>query len=416
MITGKKDLNFGLIGGHLSHSFSPQIHACLADYSYPLFELSEDELAKFVQRDNLDGFNVTIPHKKAIMPYLDSISDEARKIGSVNTVVKCDDGKLIGHNTDYYGFSFLLNKGKIEVNNKKVLILGTGGASLTALAVCSDMGASEIVFVSRNGSVNYQNVYEKCADTQIIINCTPVGMYPNNLISPIILPKFKKCCGVVDMIYNPAKTKLLLDAMSLGINCIGGLDMLTAQAKRACELFLNVGINDSEIDKITRKISSSQSNIVLVGMPGCGKTTIAEQLSRLTGKGVLDTDQMIVDAQGRSIPSIFAEDGEDFFRACESEAIALAGKQVGKIISTGGGAVTRSVNYAPLAQNGTIVFIRRPIAQLETQGRPLSQSTDLEIMYQRRLPLYRLFCDVEVTNDTTPYECAEKIIKILERN
>jgi shikimate dehydrogenase len=259
-------------------------------------------------------------------------------------------------------------------------------------------------------------VYEECADAQIIVNCTPVGMYPNNLISPVVLSKFKKCVGVVDMIYNPAKTKLLLDAMALGINCIGGLDMLTAQAKRACELFMGESINDGEIDRITHKISVQQSNIVLIGMPGCGKSTIAEQLSRLTGKDVLDTDKMIVESQGRSIPSIFAEDGEDFFRERESEAVALAGNQVSKIIATGGGVVTRSVNYAPLAQNGTIVFIHRPICELETQGRPLSQSSDLELMYKKRLPLYRLFCDVEVANDTTPDECAEKIIKILERN
>ncbi len=416
MITGKKNLKFGLIGGRLSHSFSPQIHAYLADYSYPLYELADNELESFAHRNDIDGFNVTIPHKKAIIPYLDAISDEARKIGAVNTVVRDKSGKLIGHNTDYYGFSFLLKKSKIDVQGKKVLILGTGGASLTALAVCSDMGASEIVFVSRNGHVNYQNVYEECADARIIVNCTPVGMYPNNLNSPIELAKFKKCVGVVDMIYNPAKTKLLLDAMSLGINCIGGLDMLTAQAKRACELFLGVDINDSEIDRITRKISVQQSNIVLIGMPGCGKSTIAEQLSRLTDKDVLDTDTMIVESQGRSIPSIFAEDGEDFFRERESEAISLAGKQVSKIIATGGGVVTRSVNYAPLAQNGTIVFIHRPICELETQGRPLSQSSDLELMYKKRLPLYRLFCDVEVANDTTPDECAEKIIKILERN
>jgi shikimate dehydrogenase len=241
-------------------------------------------------------------------------------------------------------------------------------------------------------------------------------MYPNNLNSPIELAKFKKCVGVVDMIYNPAKTKLLLDAMSLGINCIGGLDMLTAQAKRACELFMGENINDGEIDRITHKISVQQSNIVLIGMPGCGKSTVAEHLSRICGKDVLDTDTMIVESQGRSIPSIFAEDGEDFFRERESEAISLAGKQVSKIIATGGGVVTRSVNYAPLAQNGTIVFIHRPICELETQGRPLSQSSDLELMYKKRLPLYRLFCDVEVTNDTTPDECAEKIIKILERN
>ena len=416
MITGKKNLQFGLIGGRLSHSFSPHIHAALADYSYPLFELSADELAKFVQRDELDGFNVTIPHKKAIIPYLDGISDEARKIGAVNTVVKDDNGKLIGHNTDYYGFDFLLKKGKIDVKGKHVLILGTGGASLTAIAVCKDMGATKISCVSRTGDINYQNVYDVCADAQIIINCTPVGMYPNNLSSPIELAKFKKCCGVVDMIYNPARTKLLLDAMSLGINCIGGLDMLTAQAKRACELFLGEHIDEFEIDRLTQKISASQSNIVLIGMPGCGKSTVAEHLSRICGKDVLDTDKMIEQEACRSIPSIFAEDGEDFFRARESEAVALAGKQVSKIIATGGGVVTRSLNYAPLAQNGTIVFIHRPISELETLGRPLSHGADLDAMYQRRLPLYRLFCDVEVTNDTTPEECAEKIIKILERN
>ncbi len=414
MIKGQKNIKCGLIGEKLSHSFSPQIHKKLADYSYTLFEMSEGEVGDFLASDRFDSTNVTIPYKKTVMPFLDEISEEAVRIGSVNTITRTENGKLRGDNTDYFGFSYMINKSGIEIKDKKVLILGTGGASLTAKTVSADMGAECITFVSRTGDINYENVYKICADAEVIINCTPVGMYPKNLISPIDLSKFPKCRGVADMIYNPAKTALLLDAENLGIPCTNGLSMLVAQAKRACELFLGCIIHDSEIDRIEREMTREMSNIVLIGMPGCGKSTIASILCEMTGRDMIDTDHMIVENESISIPEIFERYGEDYFRSCESHAAEDAGKMSEKIIATGGGIVTRLQNYRPLAQNGKIVFIHRDIDLLDRSGRPLSQKNDLYEMYNKRLPLYRSFCDIEVDNNTSPEECADGILKMLE--
>lgn len=412
MITGKEKIRCGLIGEKLSHSFSPQIHRYLADYSYKLFEMSESEIGDFLKSSQFDSVNVTIPYKKTVMPFLDKISDEAMRIGSVNTITRADNGDLVGHNTDYFGFSYLIRKSGIEIEGKNVLILGTGGASLTATTVSSDMGAKSITFVSRSGKTNYENVYKQCADTEVVINCTPVGMYPNNLISPIDLTRFKDLCGVIDMIYNPAKTKLLLDAERLGIKYANGLSMLVAQAKRACELFLGEQIDDSEIDRITSIIESETMNIILVGMPGCGKSAVAASLSELSGLELIDTDALIVERVGRSIPEIFATDGEEYFRRCESAIAAEVGKLNRKIIATGGGIVTREENLDALRQNGSIFFIERDLSLLSRDGRPLSKGADLEDMYRKRLPLYLNFADFTVDNSLSPSECAEAIINI----
>lgn len=414
MIKGKTHIKCGLIGKTLAHSFSPEIHRELADYPYSLFELSEDELGSFVKNpSSFDACNVTIPYKKAVMPYLDSISDEAQKIGSVNTVLRRPDGTLRGENTDYFGFSYMLKKGKIDVSGKNVVILGTGGASVTAHAVCSDLGASKIIFVSRTGAVNYENVYDVARDAEIIINCTPVGMYPNNGTAPVELSRFPLVGAVADMIYNPSKTRLLLDAEALGICYINGLSMLVAQAKRASELFLDTAIDDAEIDRITRAVEAQTRNVVLVGMPGCGKTTIAKMLAERTGRELVDTDDLIVKYDGRTIPKIFSENGEDYFRALEHRAATEAGKQSRKIIATGGGIVTRQENFGALRQNSTVIFIRRDIKSLSRDGRPLSIGADLDAMYAHRLPLYRNFCDAEVSNDSTAEECVEQIISII---
>ena len=413
MIENKKHLRCGLIGEKLSHSFSPQIHKELSDYSYSLFEMREDEVGDFLKSDLFDATNVTIPYKKTVMPFLDEISDEALRIGSVNTITRLDGGGLRGDNTDYYGFWHTVEKSGIEICGKKVLILGTGGASLTAKTVSADMGAQSITFVSRSGEVNYENVYQKCADTEVVINCTPVGMYPNNGIAPIDLSRLPACRGVIDMIYNPARTKLLLDAERLNIPHINGLSMLVAQAKRACELFLKEAVDDSEVERITRGIAAETSNIILVGMPGCGKTTIGKLLSEKTGRAVVDTDEMIAQSEGRSPSSILLAEGEDSFRKIESREVRNAGKLSERIISTGGGVVTREENYEPLHQNGVIVFIHRALDALATDDRPLSKSGKLPEMYEKRLPLYRRFCDLEVSNDTTPEECAEEILRLI---
>lgn len=411
MINGKNHLKCGLIGERLSHSFSPQIHRELSDYSYSLLELSKSELPVFLRNGDFHAVNVTIPYKKAVIPCLDEISDEARRIGSVNTVTRTPNGGLRGDNTDYYGLLHTITESKIAVKGKRVLILGTGGASLTAKTVCEDMSAESITFVSRSGEVNYENVYEKCADAEVVINCTPVGMYPHNGISPVCLDRLPLCEGVIDIVYNPAKTQLLLDAERLGIKRAGGLSMLVAQAKRACELFLSEAIDDGEIKRITSLIEGETGNIVLIGMPGCGKTTVGKILAEITDRSVIDTDEMILSAAGRSPSEIIKADGEDKFREIEHCEVKNAGKMSGMIISTGGGVVTRKENYVPLRQNGRIVFIHRDIHLLATNDRPLSKN--LEEMYNVRLPLYRSFCDVEVSNDSTPQKCAEEILRKL---
>ena len=412
MITGKQNVKCGLIGEKLSHSFSPQIHRELADYSYELFEMPESEVKGFLESDRYDCINVTIPYKKTVMPYLDEISDEAKRIGSVNTVVKTKSGKKCGYNTDYYGFKYAADQSGIEIKDKNVLILGTGGASLTARTVSEDLGAKSVTFVSRSGEINYGNVYDKCPDTDVVINCTPVGMYPkSNGESPVALEKFKRCQGVLDMIFNPAKTKLLLDAERLGIPSANGLAMLVAQAKRACELFLCESIADSEIDRLTALIANETGNIILVGMPGSGKTTVGKLLAEMTGRKFIDTDEMITLSQGKTPSEIIMAEGEKIFRQIEHEEVKNAGKMSGMIISTGGGVVTRRENFDPLRQNGKIFFIHRSLDKLPTENRPLSRQTKLEEMYRARLPLYRDVCDFEVSNDTTPEQCAAEILQ-----
>jgi shikimate dehydrogenase len=351
------------------------------------------------------------------MPFLDEISDEARRIGSVNTITRTTTGGLRGDNTDYFGFSYMIRKGGIEIKDKNVIILGTGGASLTAFTVCSDLGAKSVTFVSRTGEVNYSNVYSVCADTEVIINCTPVGMYPSNGQSPIELSRFKSLCGVIDVIYNPSKTKLLYDAQQLGIPSINGLYMLVAQAKVASDLFLGHKPcqNTNDIDRVYAQMRRNGENIVLVGMPGSGKSTVGKLLAALLDRDFVDTDELFVKRVGMSIPEYFSQYGEEKFRALESEICAEVGCLGGKVIATGGGVVTQARNRYPLRQNSTVVFIRRDIDILPTDGRPLSQSTDLEQMFEKRLPLYLDFSDIAVYNNTTPESVTDEILACLQK-
>ena len=409
-----KNFKCGLLGEHLGHSFSPQIHRELADYSYELFEMPEAEVADFLRSDRFDATNVTIPYKKTVMPYLAEITDEARRIGSVNTITRLRDGGLKGDNTDYFGFSYMIEKSRIKIEGKKVLILGSGGASETARTVCGDMGARDVIIISRNGKNNYTNL-NKHRDAEVIVNTTPVGMYPRNGQAPLDISEFSCLEGVLEMIYNPAKTKLLLDAERLGIPHVNGLCMLVAQAKKACEIFLDIKIPDSEIDRITSAIAAETGNLILIGMPGCGKTSLGELLAEKLGREVIDTDAMIVEKAGMSIPEIFAKFGESYFRALEHACVCEAGAQSGKIISTGGGVIKREENYAPLHQNGKIFYVNRKIEDLPTDGRPLSQSTPLSELYRERLPLYRRFCDKEVNNNRPIEQTACEIIKLYNR-
>lgn len=401
----------GLLGKKLGHSYSPQIHACLGNYSYDLFEKSPEELEEFLRSGDFSGLNVTIPYKKAVLPYCTELSERAEKLGAVNTIVRRSDGALIGHNTDYFGFQSMLARSGLEVSNKKVLVLGSGGASVTAVAVLQELGA-DVVVISRSGENNYENL-EKHADASVIVNATPVGMYPNVGISPVSLDKFPSLEGVLDIVYNPAKTQLLLDAEEKGLVTENGLWMLVAQAKESAEWFTGEVINEEKIAQIHAVLRRQMENIVLIGMPGCGKSTIGQLIAEVLDKEFVDADEEIVKQAGKTIPEIFAESGEDGFRKWETDILSQLGKQSGLVIATGGGCITRPENYPLLHQNGHIIWIKRNIAVLPTDGRPLSQANKMEQMYAVRKPMYEAFADAQVINDGTPAQAAEQIL-ILE--
>lgn len=404
---------YGLLGEHLPHSFSPQIHLALGNEDYHLFETAPENLERLLTERSFRGLNVTIPYKKAVIPYLDVISPEAQKIGAVNTIT-VRDGKLYGDNTDYFGFKYMVEKSKITVNAKKALVLGSGGASLTVQTVLRDLGASSVLVVSRNGEINYTNIYDH-NDTDIIVNTTPVGMYPDNMNSPVDLSKFTNLSGVLDVVYNPLKTKLIMDAEKMAIPAVAGLSMLVAQAKKAHEIFFDTVIDNKICEKIEKVLRLQMSNIVLIGMAGCGKSTIGKILSQKLNKDFVDTDEMIENAENKPIPQIIEKLGEDFFRCAENLAVNIAGKEKSRIIATGGGVITRPENYMPLKQNGTIVFINRDGDKLPTRGRPLSQMYGVKALYEKRMPLYRQFADIEVDGNGTPEQVAELIIKELEK-
>ncbi len=402
---------YGLLGRKLGHSLSPEIHSLLCDYEYMLYPTEPEGLDSFFSDTSLKGYNVTIPYKIEAFNRCDERSETAEKVGSVNTVIRRSDGTLYGDNTDYFGFSYMAEKCGCEFNNKKVLILGNGGASLTVRHVAADKGASEIIVVSRTGEDNYGNI-SRHYDADIIINTTPVGMFPNNGERLIDLSEFTKCKKALDLIYNPARTVFLLDAEKLGIDCINGLYMLVAQALRAAEIFTGKEIPLSEIDRIYDIIINRQKNLVLVGMPGCGKSTAAALLSEKTGRECLDTDSMVVEASGEKIPDIFAKYGENEFRNRETEAVKAAGKGAGKIIATGGGAILREENRIALKENSTVIFLKAPINNLATDGRPLSKDAEtLAKMLETRLPYYLETADFTVEVDPDPEITVRRILK-----
>ncbi len=403
-------LRCGLLGEKLGHSYSPAIHALLGDYEYRLYEKAPGEVTSFLREGNFDGLNVTIPYKKTVLPLCAELSDEARAIGSVNTLVRRADGTLFGDNTDAWGFRYLLASARIDPAGKKALVLGSGGASVMAVYVLQTLGAESVTVISRSGEDNYQNL-DRHADAELIINTTPVGMYPNNGAAAVDITMFPHCCGVVDIVYNPARTALLLQAEALGIPHVGGLGMLVSQALRASERFQGRELDHSLADNITEKLRRESGNIVLIGMPGCGKSTVAARLRELTGRPVLDADERAAELAGKSIPEIFAESGEAGFRALETQVLAELGKLSGAIIATGGGCVTRTENYPLLHQNGTIFWLRRDTALLPRDGRPLSQGADLAAMFDKRRPLYERFADVGIENDGAVDETARRILE-----
>lgn len=393
---------FGLLGRKLGHSLSPQIHAHFGDYPYALFCKEPEELDSFFADSSIKGFNVTIPYKVDAYGYCDEVSETAKKIGSVNTVIRRADGTLYGDNTDYFGFSYMAQKNGADFKGKKVLVLGSGGASRTVCTDAEDNGASEVIVVSRTGENNYDNI-DKNYDADIIVNATPIGMYPNNGQRLLDLPKFTRCHCVLDLIYNPAKTALLLDAQELGIPCGNGLTMLVAQALRSAEQFIEQKLGDNLIDEVYEKILSEQKNIVLIGMPGCGKSTVGELLQKELNREMIDTDAKIIESDGRSIPEIFREDGEAVFRELEAKAVAETGKQIGKIIATGGGAVMREDNRRALRQNGTIIYLKKPLEGLALDGRPLSKDAEsVAKIYEARKSTYEALADFTVAVSADP--------------
>ena len=402
----------GLLGRKLGHSYSPQIHSYLGDYSYELFEKEPDEVKNFVLNGDYHCMNVTIPYKKDVIPYLDRLSPQAVKMASVNTVVRGKDGSLFGHNTDYFGFTSMVLRSGIQVADKKVLVLGSGGTSNTAVKALEDLGA-QVIIISRSGENNYDNLHLH-VDASVIVNTTPVGMYPKTGIAPVDLKQFPKLEGVLDVIYNPARTQLLLDAESLGLPNANGLWMLVAQAKEAAEYFMDKKLPDSLIASIHHKLSMQMQNIVLIGMPGCGKSTIGASLAENLGRKFVDADAEIVRLAGKSIPEIFADDGEEVFRDWETQALESLGKQSGLVIATGGGCVTKQRNYPLLHQNSTIFWLQRELDCLPTDGRPLSQANKLSDLYTIRKPLYEAFADFTIENNGTPEETIAAITARLE--
>lgn len=399
---------YGLIGEKLGHSYSPEIHALLGDYEYRLYPMPREAVGDFVQKGGLSGFNVTIPYKETVMPFLDRISPEARRIGSVNTVVREADGSTSGYNTDYFGFSVELGDVS-HLKGKKALVLGSGGASKTVRAGLGDAGLSPVVTISRKGPDNYQNL-SRHSDAALIVNTTPVGMYPAVEASPIDLRQFPTCQLALDLIYNPAWTEFLLQARELGIPCRGGLIMLAAQARKAAELFGAIAPGVIRDEDVADEVSRQNRSIALIGMPGCGKTSVGRALAEITGRQLIDTDERIRQEIGMPIPEYFARFGEPAFRKIESRILAEAAKESRAVIATGGGIVTVPENRRSLLRNCQVVYLRRSLDQLPDFGRPVTQKTGVEALFAQRKALYEGWADDIV--DNVGIEATAEILKI----
>ena len=404
-------MKFGLLGRKLGHSYSPMIFDLMGGYRYDLFEREPDCIEDLLRKGDFDGLNVTIPYKKEVLQYLDEIDPLALRLGAVNTIVK-KNGKLFGYNSDYYGFLSLVQRTRIEPPNKKVLVLGSGGASVTVRAVLEDLGA-QVVLISRSGEDNYTNL-DRHRDAALIVNTTPVGMYPHNGSAPLSLEGFTALEGVLDLIYNPARTQLLMECEKYGIPGFNGLWMLVAQAKQSAQWFLGRELPDSLVSDIHQKLRDKMENIALVGMAGCGKSTLGRALAKETGKKFVDADAEVEDLAGKSIPEIFAQEGEEMFRRMETTVLAELGMESGLVIATGGGCVTREENYPLLHQNSRIIWLDRCPARLPTEGRPLSQKTHPAKLYEMRKPLYKAFADATVDNNGTKGETVTEILNLLE--
>ena len=404
-------MKYGLIGEKLGHSFSKDIHERLG-YDYELCEIPQGELESFIKRREFEGINVTIPYKREVIPYLDWIDEPAKEIGAVNTVVN-RNGRLYGYNTDYYGLKELFCHADIDPEGKKVAVLGSGGTSRTACALLKALGASEVILISRSGEVSYDDLYKKHSDTEIIVNTTPLGMFPDIFSCAVDVSKFPDLIGVIDVVYNPLNTRLVGEAKRLGIKAEAGLYMLVCQAIFASELFLDTKYPSYMLDVIYDGIRSEKENIVLVGMPSSGKSTVGRLLAGRIGCDFVDTDELITKRINMPIKDYFARHGEESFRDLESEVIRSIAGRSGLVIATGGGAVLREENVSALKFNGKIIFLDRPLYMLmATDSRPLSSDRmALENLFNRRYPIYESICDARVPSDGTPESVADNILE-----
>lgn len=401
----------GLLGRKLGHSYSPAIHGLLADYEYRLYEKEPQELEHFVRHGDWDGLNVTIPYKKAVIPYCDLLEPLAQELGSVNTLVHLGDGRIMGANTDAWGFDQMLGKVGVSCQGKKALVLGSGGASATVQAILRLAGA-RVVVISRSGPDNYDNL-DRHRDAGILVNTTPVGMYPDNGKSPVELSRLPALEAVLDVIYNPARTELILQAERRGIPRESGLWMLVNQAVRASEMWTGTEIPPQKVQRVWKTVGQTMENVILIGMPGCGKTTVGKLLARELGREFVDADEVLTARLG-PIPEFFAKYGEDAFRREETAVLRELGGRSGIVLATGGGCVTREENYPLLHQNGRLIWLRRPLEALPTQGRPVSQRDGVAAIFARREPLYTQFADKIVDNLTSPRQTAGEIKTLLE--
>ena len=404
-------MEYGLIGEKLGHSYSPLIHARLADYRYELREVAPEALDGFLRARSFRGLNVTIPYKRAVLPYCAELSDLAREIGCVNTLVVRPDGSLYGHNTDIGGFIHMLRGAGIDPRGRKAVVLGSGGTSLTARTALRHLGAREIVVVSRSGPVDYGTLYADHADAEILVNTTPVGMYPNTGASPADLSRLPRLRGVADVVYNPEKTALVLDARERGIPAVSGLPMLVAQAREAAELFAGRAIDEVADGAILAEIRAQTLNVVLVGMPGCGKSSLGAAVAEAMGRRFADCDAIVAERAGMPIPEIFARFGEARFRELETQALAELCRESGCVIATGGGSILRAENVRAMRQNGRVCFIRRALEDLPRDGRPLSSAAGDAVrrLWAQRREKYAAAADYAVDNDAALADAVKRI-------
>lgn len=413
-------MEYGLIGEKLGHSFSKAIHERIAPYTYDLCPLSKEEFAHFMEERDFQAINVTIPYKQDVLPYLDEIDEHAKAIGAVNTIVN-RNGRLIGHNTDFSGFLYMVRHHNIVMKDKKVIVLGNGGASKAIQAVVQHEQAGSMVvvdIVASEQTITYEACYAQHTDAHIIINTSPVGMYPNITSTPIDLSRFPSCTCVMDVVYNPILTKFCFDAQELGMQRVNGLEMLIAQAVYAAEFFLDKALDETIIDTIFRDLQYQTCNIVLIGMPSAGKTTIGRMLEERLKKPFIDLDDVIVEKAGKSIPEIFEENGEEGFRQLETEAALELSKLCGHVIATGGGTIKKKVNMDYLRLNGITIFIDRDVDKLISSdpNRPLSKSQEaLKQMHSERLPLYHKYAEHVVLNNADIEDTLNQVLKAYQK-